>query len=448
MKTRIPNARLLGSMLLLLAVAIPLPLVMADTHYVDSAAQGSNNGSSWANAWKSFSSINWSLVTAGDTLQISGGSASKTYNETLTVGSSGASGQPIVITGGRDAGHTGTVIIDAQGSRSNCVVLSSRRYVTVRNLSLRNATGSGQCRLDGGGNNIVENLTIYVTGHGGVWMQNTSNVIVRGCTITTPTNTSAQTDGIYAQRNTNAVYENNHIVVSNNNASPHCDAIQLYVETNAVVRGNYVQQVNSKTSNAQGIYATTCTGTLYVYNNVAVNAHGNNGIALRNLTAGNASFYVYNNTVITGGYWGIYLSECADPRFKNNIVYHSGSSGRAIAIYNWAGSAANIDYNCVWTPSSSSPFYFNGSSNSWSQWRGRGFDAHGLNVDPKVDAARVYALTSGSPAINRAVSLSSVFNVDRLGVARGSAWDIGAYEYGGTVVPVAPANPRNLRIVS
>ena len=50
---------------------------MAANWYVDKDAQGSNNGTSWTNAWNSLSRI--SGVSAGDTVYISGGSASKTY---------------------------------------------------------------------------------------------------------------------------------------------------------------------------------------------------------------------------------------------------------------------------------------------------------------------------------------------------------------------------------
>ena len=50
----------------------PLP-VLATTHYVDKDASGINNGSSWTNAWRGFSNIDWSSVAPGDTIYISGG---------------------------------------------------------------------------------------------------------------------------------------------------------------------------------------------------------------------------------------------------------------------------------------------------------------------------------------------------------------------------------------
>jgi len=45
-------------------------------HYVDKNASGQNNGTSWANAWQSFSAINWGSIQPGDFVFISGGTES------------------------------------------------------------------------------------------------------------------------------------------------------------------------------------------------------------------------------------------------------------------------------------------------------------------------------------------------------------------------------------
>lgn len=99
-----------------------------DLWYVDNTASGSNNGTSWANAWNSFASINWASVGAGDTIFVSGGSTSKTYTGQLAPdpSTSGTASNYIVITEGKYAtpntGHTGEVILtggilfDAAGS--------------------------------------------------------------------------------------------------------------------------------------------------------------------------------------------------------------------------------------------------------------------------------------------------------------------------------------------
>lgn len=79
--------------------------------YVDNAASGANNGTSWANAWQSLNTVVAASVAAGDTIFISGGSAGKTYNENWTYNDGGASNNPIVISPGREAGHDGLVTV-------------------------------------------------------------------------------------------------------------------------------------------------------------------------------------------------------------------------------------------------------------------------------------------------------------------------------------------------
>ena len=83
--------------------------------YVDNAASGSGDGASWTNAWKTFSDIVWEGpgVKAGDTLYISGGSASKTYTNSWSVGASGTPTRPITIAiDATNPNHNGVVIFD------------------------------------------------------------------------------------------------------------------------------------------------------------------------------------------------------------------------------------------------------------------------------------------------------------------------------------------------
>ena len=47
----------------------------AASYYVDKAANGANNGTSWSNAWESFADIYWGGVKSGDTIYISGGTS-------------------------------------------------------------------------------------------------------------------------------------------------------------------------------------------------------------------------------------------------------------------------------------------------------------------------------------------------------------------------------------
>jgi hypothetical protein len=119
--------------LLVLLLFILPPVASATSWYVDSTASGSNNGSSWANAWKSFAAINWGSIRAGETLYISGGSVSQTYTEAWSVGAAGSNGSPITIAVGQDTGHNGTVIFDFNGDGDNSTrtaIAAQHDYIT------------------------------------------------------------------------------------------------------------------------------------------------------------------------------------------------------------------------------------------------------------------------------------------------------------------------------
>src|SRR5690348_13707096 len=87
--------------------SVASPTASAANWYVDGAVESSGDGSSWSKAWKIFSDIQWSRISPGDTVFISGGLSSQTYFETLTVSASGSINNPITITKGIDAGHNG-----------------------------------------------------------------------------------------------------------------------------------------------------------------------------------------------------------------------------------------------------------------------------------------------------------------------------------------------------
>ncbi len=105
--------------------------------YVDKDATGANNGTSWTNAWKTFSAITWGTggVQAGHTLYISGGSTSKTYtvatHGVLAPAASGISDtNRITIKVGQESPHNGQVIIDGGGTSAG-INLSYRSWITV-----------------------------------------------------------------------------------------------------------------------------------------------------------------------------------------------------------------------------------------------------------------------------------------------------------------------------
>lgn len=96
-----------GLSLFVLGTALP---AQAAIRYVDSQATGSNNGTSWANAWTSISSATGAGVSAGDTVYISTGTYANFSPK------SGTAGNPIIYQIGQEAGHNGTATFTGSGT--------------------------------------------------------------------------------------------------------------------------------------------------------------------------------------------------------------------------------------------------------------------------------------------------------------------------------------------
>ena len=87
-----------------------LQSAQAATWYVDRAATGSNNGSSWGNAWTSISSASGPNVLPGDIVFISTGTYANFKPK------NGASGNAITYKIGQESGHNGTVTFTGSGT--------------------------------------------------------------------------------------------------------------------------------------------------------------------------------------------------------------------------------------------------------------------------------------------------------------------------------------------
>lgn len=87
----------------------------AATRYIDSSASGSNDGSSWINAWKTLDAVK---ASAGDTVYISGGPAGQSRSYSVPpIGywnfPSGTAAAWITYKIGQDSQHNGTAIFNA-----------------------------------------------------------------------------------------------------------------------------------------------------------------------------------------------------------------------------------------------------------------------------------------------------------------------------------------------
>ena len=405
----------------------------AATWYVDAAVSSSGNGTSWATAWKSFASISWLAIKPGDTLYISGGPSSQAYHETLTVGASGSSGNPITITKGVDAGHNGTVILDEQISRYNGVALYGINNVTVQNLSIQNITDSGISVKSATAGVTIQNNSVYSgpgLGNGanarGYDVRNSSGAVVRKNNYATPASTTSQTDGIWSSGNDGVVFDGNSIVISNSDPTGHSDGIQSNQDISITIRNNYITHPNGGTNN-HGMWLSDSNGTIAIYNNVVYMPVGDEqAITYWNESGYSGKAQMWNNTVYGAHYCYRFIS-APNSELKNNICWPA-SGGTGIVIESSALSTANVDYNLTWAPNAIIGNVI-GSAKTWSQWQAFGYDVHGANANPQF-ANSDFTLLSTSPAINRGATLPAV-TTDRIGTPRpkGAAYDIGAYEY-------------------
>ncbi len=312
-----------SSVLIILLSLLMFQFGLAANYYVDAAnGNDSNSGTSENSAWKSISKINSSTFLPGDQILFKRGG---TWKETLNFPSNGTKANPIVL----DSYGTGELpLFDGELTRDNCIMINGNEYITIKNLQFTNAIGEGAIRIKYGTGVVVEACTFYVTGHGGVMIENSTDCVISHNKMTTPTTEwNYQTDGIYSQRNNSNTYDGNNIVISNQHPDQHCDGIQTFQDGDIVLKNNYIEQVNHKTGNAQGIYSTTAAGHHIYFNNVVKTPNTlANTIAFRNYETGTGNVEIYNNTVITGGGNAIHISEDPGAVIKNNILISNGTS--------------------------------------------------------------------------------------------------------------------------
>lgn len=421
--------------------------------YVNNSVAVSGDGSSWANAWKNFSNINWSSVDVGDYIYISGGATEKNYYETLSIGRSGQSGNRIIIDSGANSpyptGHSGTIIIDGQLSRGSGISFNGTNYVTTKNMTIKDHTGgSGSVAVGNTSYATLENLNITHPRGRGVNGGSNDHIVIRGCYLDSTINDyPIEEDNISLFYNVYDVTIENCVMWQGANSTlgaAHDDLIHIINGAGTtIIRNNFCSWYpNVGSGEDQSTMLTYPTGTWYIYNNVFVHRTGDevNGVVFGWEDLGgdpDPDLYFWNNLMYSrntsvgsglriGSMYGTVLKE-----FYNNI-YIADGPGYAI-INEWGGVDPDIcDHNCYYIPSHSNVVTIANNPYTWTSWRNAGAESNGLNEDPKVDASDEYRLQSDSPCIDWGKDLSSHFSNDRDGKTRpsGLEWDIGPHEYG------------------
>jgi hypothetical protein len=411
--------------------------------YVRKGATGSNNGSSWTDAWNELNQIGFSSVACGDTVWIAGG----TYNTVLTVSKTCTSSNPLTINrvrstdaapiaaAGWDSSFDSQVVI-LNGSidipQASYVSINGRVGSVASNnygISVRCTTTSGCMAVSGAESGNLSNISLsYIEMYG------------PPCVTAGNCGGSAEEDGLNlapsSNKVTNLLVDHNWIhrwaesirTCNWNGATiqytdidteaqtpnEHEDVIFSYDISNLTFRYNRVH-----TSPNDGIFFDGNETNSQFYGNVYYHAGG----ALFTFFSGfTHNVYMYNNVFENDGTYGdyqpawLYFQGQMTGEIANNVWLNVNQNG--------ACPICNHNAYSLGAPS--------GQSGSFSFSPGAQFVNESAS-NPSVADFHLTAAGASSFA-NKGKTLAAPFNVDPDGNVRGAdgGWDIGAYEYQGT----------------
>lgn len=359
---------------------------------MDAAAQRPGSGRSRQMAWRSFAEIDWSLLGAGDTLHIVGDACDPPYAEALVVGAGGREGAPLIISGLSRTGK-GQPVIDGENRRRFGVAVVRRDHVTLRGLTLRNHTDGGITVRGATAGVLVEENRIFSGDPGagnarGIDARNNVGprpLAVRANRYGTPTQTRAQTDGIWSSDNDGVVFERNVIIISNNDSYGHSDGFQSFRDFSVTVRDNWIEQANAAKHHNHGAWIeNTRTGGVVEFSGnvvLAPNLSGDAAVAhyMREGWTGQGTVVMRSNT-IRGGRSALYLENSPGAQIHDNVLV-AGPGGHAVVVLQARPPPGSFDGNLLWARPSAIA-YLDGGVLSWSGWRALGYDARGVNADP------------------------------------------------------------------
>ncbi|AFH50172.1 Peptidase S8/S53 subtilisin kexin sedolisin [Ignavibacterium album JCM 16511] len=425
--------------------------------YVDKMATGLNNGTSWTNAWNSFSSINWTVIQSGDTIFISGGTDSLVYNETLNITRAGL--YNVTITKGKEAGYNGKVILDGQGTLNPGIYISTSsvtnpiRKLTISKISVRNYTvnnvlirhNTRQIYLDSLEISGILSFGININAWqaSGTDITKIDSIFINNCKIMSNIQIPSQTDLIYINFAQNIFLLNNRLEQKNITGEGHNDCLQtVYPIGNLTSINNYF--INYKVYDSHGaMLNSVIPGSIAKFiNNVFFNF--GNGACLYDYPINNSSgmIQLFNNSFYVAGQGSGYISYAV--RIGSNIaeVYNNIFSSKGYSAVNYADTDPQkinnylIDYN-IYKSYLGSDLYtiaVNNQTMSLTYFKNNyNQDSNSLLAEPYflVNDEFPLMIDSLSPAINNGRDLSSYFNFDIRNYFRpyNNFWDIGAYEY-------------------
>ncbi|MCB0213632.1 MAG: right-handed parallel beta-helix repeat-containing protein [Anaerolineae bacterium] len=430
-KTRITIA--VVSYLFLLLAMVQTTLAQGDTFYVDV-----NNGSNTTgdgSAAKPWQTIQYAAnqVSPGDTVLINPG----TYSGGITVDISGTE-TGIITFKAKGSG----VIIEGSGSKNDAFFITEADYITVEGLTIQHADRAGlrislsdhvtirDCTFadnvrwgvftDFSDYTLIENIESYgAQDEHGIYISNSSDY---------PTIRNSRLHHNYA----NGIHMNGDISIGGDG-----------IISEALIEGNVIYE--NGTGGGSGINMDGVTDSI-IRNNLLYNNHAS-GISIFQIDGGSGSQNnrILNNTIIvpSDARWAINIPDTVDTGNKvfNNILLnnHSWKGSILIAAPNLSGFES--DYNIVVNRFNTNGYNADNTNGlDLTGWQALGYDTHSIIATANeifVDAAAGdYRLKETGSAVDAGITLPDVpTDIDGNSRPAGSAFDIGAYEYGSMVVP-------------
>ena len=294
-----------------------------------------------------------------------------------------------------------------------CIDMGRSRDITIRNVVIERVIGEA----------LYIAGTYLLTKYGGCpsYGNTHSDILIEGNTIRDPGANGDEGDGIDLKAGLMNVTVRNNVVQSSRRHAFVGEGV-FSGRTDYLIEGNRFSG-----GTGSGMMLTGQNGTV-VRNNVVYNM-GQSGIRVDTFGAfGCRDVQIFNNTVYANKTAGLTINATNSIQVSNNLFIGNTSGGSSSGSSNLTS-----DYN-LWAPSKAS---WPEGAHSIVQTSTSGITVNQTNGD--------FHLMNGSPAIDEGVNLSGTgFDtaLDRTSRPQGSAWDIGAYEFGTSAPPSAPTNLR------
>jgi hypothetical protein len=416
------------------------------TKFVSKSASGSNNGTSWANAWTNVSGIGWSGLAAGDVVCVAGG----TYSGSIVSGASGSAANPITIrratsgdatcgssTTGWSSAYDAQVVIAGITLASNYVTIDGEvpngitmnlangsgnptaigvsaptNGVTLRYLEVAGPCGTTACNQNG------DSRSINLNNWNGSSYDLQNNMTIQynnlhgACTI------------LWSAHSTNLIIEHTRFADSADSTpgNPNCHPNVIAEQDSTNVTFRYNEVTNWQVEGIMACPNGGCSSSWDIYGNVWHDPMaGSYPRVLESQGNSNGPYHVYNNTFVNISY--------ATMTTSNGGSFASGSQGRNNIFWNSpSGGLPSNDYDLC--------------NSSCGEANGQTYSTTDLFANY---AGHDYHLAR---ATNAGQTLAAPYNIDYEGNVRGAdgVWDRGAYEFGGSVSKPNP--PTNLGATS